>query len=236
MNRLFVTGDTHGVEVLRRLGTKKFSVGKSLDKDDFVVILGDFGVIWNPLGPSKEEKHILKWLNSKSFTTLVVAGNHENFDRLDKLEKTNATFINGPVRIISDKVFLLNRGEIYNIGGRKVLVIDGAASYDKQYRTEFLSWWKQEEWTCKEQSYCLTNLEKHQYSVDYIFAHTLPFTIAASLGFADRFYPMKTCNVSKFLDYLVQVVKFKDFYCGHWHTNMNRGQYHILYDRIMEVK
>lgn len=50
-----------------------------MTKDDYVIICGDFGGVWDE---GKMETVLLDWLDSKSFTTLFVDGNHENFDRL----------------------------------------------------------------------------------------------------------------------------------------------------------
>ena len=45
------------------------------------IICGDFGGIWDKSGDSKKEAMILNQLECKSYTTLFVDGNHENFDR-----------------------------------------------------------------------------------------------------------------------------------------------------------
>jgi metallophosphoesterase superfamily enzyme len=52
-----------------------------MTKSDYVIIAGDFGVIWDN---SKEQDYFLKWLDNKKFTTLFIDGNHENFDLLNE--------------------------------------------------------------------------------------------------------------------------------------------------------
>lgn len=74
---IYVTGDTHG-DWISRLNSNAFPEGKTLTKDDYVIICGDFG-LWHD---TKEERYNLKWLSEKSFTTLFACGNHENYDRL----------------------------------------------------------------------------------------------------------------------------------------------------------
>ena len=49
-----------------------------MTKEDYVIICGDFGGVWNKEVENKEEKHLLDWLEEKPFTTLFVDGNHEN--------------------------------------------------------------------------------------------------------------------------------------------------------------
>ena len=78
----YITGDIHG-EPFPRLNTENFPEQKALTKDDYVIICGDFGLVWNKDGESKHEKHQLDELESRSFTTLFCDGNHENFDRLN---------------------------------------------------------------------------------------------------------------------------------------------------------
>ena len=46
-----------------------------------MIILGDFGVIWDRK-ESEEEKYNLDILANRSYTTLFIDGNHENHDRL----------------------------------------------------------------------------------------------------------------------------------------------------------
>lgn len=98
---IYITGDTHGADKLgshsvdgfiNRLNMESFPEQKHLNKDDYVVICGDFGGVWNYAGETKKEIYDLNWLNSRNFTTLFVPGNHENYDRLTGLSDKN--FIN----------------------------------------------------------------------------------------------------------------------------------------------
>lgn len=42
---IYVTGDTHGVIDIGKLGFKNFPEGKNLTKNDYVIICGDFGFV-----------------------------------------------------------------------------------------------------------------------------------------------------------------------------------------------
>lgn len=46
MSRIFITGDTHGSYDIQKLARKNFPEGKTLTKDDYVIICGDFGCVW----------------------------------------------------------------------------------------------------------------------------------------------------------------------------------------------
>lgn len=77
---IYITGDCH--RDFSRFNTKNFPEQHEMTKEDFVIICGDFGGVWDYGKESKEEKYLLDWLEEKPFTTLFVSGNHENFDDL----------------------------------------------------------------------------------------------------------------------------------------------------------
>lgn len=77
---IYITGDCHGN--FERFNTDIFPEQLEMNKEDYVIICGDFGGIWDKSGDSKKEAMILNQLECKSYTTLFVDGNHENFDRL----------------------------------------------------------------------------------------------------------------------------------------------------------
>ena len=77
---VYATGDCHGN--FRRFGRKYFPEQANLARNDFVIICGDFGGLWES---SAEENYWLDWLNDKPWTTLWVDGNHENFTLLSGL-------------------------------------------------------------------------------------------------------------------------------------------------------
>ena len=75
-----ITGDTHGG--FQRFGNKYFPQQREMSRDDYMIISGDFGGLWDG---SAEENYWLNWLEDKPWTTLWVDGNHENFDMLKRL-------------------------------------------------------------------------------------------------------------------------------------------------------
>ena len=130
---IHITGDIHGtISVNKRLNTRNFPQQKQLTKNDYVIIAGDFGLIWDG---SKEDQYWLKWLNkTKPFTTLFIDGNHENFDLLE--EYPVEIWNGGKVHRINDSVIHLMRGQVFEIEGKKIFTFGGAASHDKEYRKE----------------------------------------------------------------------------------------------------
>ena len=114
---IFVTGDTHGSLDIHKLNTVNFHQ-KDLSKQDYVVILGDFELLWNNSG---KDKYWLDWLNKKNFTTLFVDGNHENFDLLNSFEVD--TWCGGKVHHIRNSIFHLMRGQVFSIDGYTIFTM-----------------------------------------------------------------------------------------------------------------
>jgi len=178
MSRLFITGDTHGEMSIGRLSHTNWPEGRTLTKDDYVIIAGDFGLLWCGV-PDKVEKYWIKWLNEKPWTTLFIDGNHDNHERLNSLE--NAYRFGSDVGKVSDSVFHLRRGEVYKIAGHRIFTFGGAVSIDKANRKEHLSWWKEEVPSWAECEHGLKNLSEQKDEVDYIITHTCPHDISLIL-------------------------------------------------------
>lgn len=165
---VYVTGGIHGKPV--RLSKDNFYEQKdfsSIKDENIVIILGDFGLVWNRDNESKQEKYWLNWLNQKSFTTVFVDGNHENHKRLATYPIKQ--WHGGKVHEIRPNVLHLMRGEIFTIEDKRFFAFGGASSHDIQdgildyndknwrekakeldkqgkymYRIKDLSWWKEE--------------------------------------------------------------------------------------------
>ena len=123
---IYVTGDIHGE--IKRFSKKRFTEQKTMTRDDIVIILGDFGVIWDREEESEREKYTLGILENRSYTTLFIDGNHENFDRLAAypVKEWNG----GLVHEIRPHVLHLMRAQIYTIEGKTFFTFGGAASHD----------------------------------------------------------------------------------------------------------
>ena len=224
---IYLTGDTHGE--FNRLSYKNFPDGKNLTKDDYVIILGDFGGIWN-LQESAKEQRILSWLNDRNFTVLFIDGNHENFDRLISNEFKKVNMFNNEVKQISDSVFYLQRGHVYEINGKSFFVMGGATSIDKNSRVPGISWWSQEIPTTFEFEFGLDQLVRYDNKVDYILGHT------TSLNYIENNIKPRWLlpdPVSEYFNVIEETVEFKRFYFGHWHMDKDDIKHRALYKDII---
>lgn len=218
---IYVCGDTHGIIDNAKLDS--WEEGKTLTKEDYVIILGDSGLIWNK--DYKERKTIAIY-NNYPWTTLFIDGNHCNFDRLfapyDKwMEFPDIPYFNSSVKRISDSIYYLKRGHIYQIEDISIFTFGGASSIDKEYRTNHVSWWRQEIPTEVEKNYGLKFLELYNYDIDFVLTHTCPESIYNKL-LSDRVIKKDIKEEKSFREYL-DIIKckasFREWHFGHFHID-----------------
>ena len=125
---IYITGDTHGD--VTRFSMDNFPEQKTFtdQNENYVIICGDFGLVWNYLTETSSEKYWLNWLENKKFTTLFVDGNHEAFTRL--YDYPVKEWNGGLVHEIRPHVFHLMRGQVFNIDGCTIFTFGGARSHD----------------------------------------------------------------------------------------------------------
>jgi len=224
---IFITGDTHGGIDIKKFSSSNFLEGRALTKDDYVIICGDFGCIWDG---SREQAWLLNWYKDKPWTTLFVDGNHENFDMLYDfpVEEWNG----GKTHRINGSVLHLMRGQIFSLAGLKFFTFGGAMSTDKIFRQEHVSWWSQEIPSREEEAAAILNLTKHNFAIDYIVTHTAPTAIVEFLNRFDRLRD----PTSGMLDKFVPKLQFKHWYFGHFHTSQRiNDQFTCLYNEIIRL-
>lgn len=244
---IYATGDTHGG--FQRFQPEYFPEQKEMSKDDYVIICGDFGGIWNG---DEEEQRSLDWLESLPFTTLFVDGNHENYDLLNAypVELWNG----GKIHRIRPHVIHLMRGQVFNIDGYTFFTMGGAQSHDikdgildpdapdfkeryremkhrlARFRVNHISWWEQELPSDEEYEEARSNLERVDYAVDYIITHCAPNSIVSEIGMSS-FDPL-----TDFLEEAREKAKFHYWLFGHYHDNKNIGdQFVLLWEQIVRV-
>lgn len=231
MSRIYVTGDTHRTIDIGKLRTFS-AMHTDLNKNDYVIIAGDFGALWNGYGSIRDNR-VLDIYDSFPWTTLWIDGNHENFNQINRYPVSE--WNGGSVHIINQSVIHLMRGQVYTIDGLKFFTMGGAVSIDKMWRTEDISWWKDELPSEKEYKTAIKNLENNDMSVDYIITHccsrsrlkkTLPCTVKYD-ELNDWFTSLEKNKA----------LKYKHWYYGHYHVDKKVDKKHTcLYNEIVEIK
>ena len=224
---LYITGDTHGTIDISKIENFAGSMGNHLTRQDFLCVLGDWGAIW--YGSERDDVLLDEW-ESYPWTTLVIFGNHENYDAIAKYPFSHC--FGGRVQFIRPHIIALQRGEVYTICDKKIFTFGGARSIDKAYRIEGISWWPQEEPSDSEYQNGLANLDKAGWKVDYIFSHTGDSKSNESL-YSSHSYSEP---VSKYFDTIKEKLEYEHHYFGHHHCDEHIDKKNtVLYDRIMKL-
>lgn len=223
---IYVTGDTHNTLNMDKLKQYNFPAAQGLTKDDYVIVTGDFGFVWDG---GEEEMFWREWFRKQPYTTLFIDGNHENFDLLNSFPITD--WNGGSVHMINDSIIHLMRGQVFELQGKTFFTMGGAASIDKHRRIEGVSWWRQEIPSFKEGVEATCNLDHYDYNVDYVLTHTCPTFLTTKLGFNP--IPDPTQSI---LDNIQEIITFKHWYFGHFHADRELEEYTALFEEIKEVR
>ncbi len=227
---IYVTGDTHGFKDFFKLLAPELS---SLTKDDYVVICGDIGVLFDTKS-APYSKNLYSYL---PFTVLFVDGNHENFDLINSypVEEWNG----GKVHKITPSVIHLMRGQVFKLEGKSFFTFGGALSFDKLRRKEGESWWRAEMPDENDYAEALKNLEKTNFKVDYILSHDCPTHLMKEVAFFSMKLQHEGIIISKSNEYLEEFSKKIDFshwYFAHYHLDVSfEEKYDCLYNNIKKL-
>ncbi len=203
---IYLTGDTHGE-------LDRFQKGKLrwLGKNDTVIVLGDFGFLWDD---SKAERRMRSWLEKRRYHVLFLDGCHENFEMLAACPEQEA--FGGTVRHVGGNLYYVPRGQILTIEGKKLLCFGGGESTDKEERRDGGSWWPEELPTEIEQNDCRVRLAETGDTVDYILTHDAPERLMDFAGVKQA--EMSTLNA--FFDSLLGTVQYKKWFFGRYHRDL----------------
>lgn len=210
---LYFTGDVHS-NIIERFSYSRHPELRDLTEDDIVFVLGDFGCPWfNPdfhfydfwlkPGKEKEEHYKLNFLSEKPWTTIIVAGNHDNYDLIKKMPLVE---LGGAEvcqmyydRKIYNNIYYIETPQFMEIQGQKLLLIPGAESHDVDFLIEpknvhakdFLRYVQRQERNGEQIFYRVNNftwwkeekinrdkviklLKQAPHEVDYILTHDCP--------------------------------------------------------------
>jgi len=230
---VYVTGDVHGRAEYgsSRFTSKSWPLGRTLTRDDVVIVAGDFGFVWDG---SNAEKYWLDWFESKPWTTCFVDGNHENHHALANLPVRE--WNGGLVHEVRPHVLHLMRGEVFDIDGLTVLAMGGAASNDRQYRREGRSWWLEEMPSEEEMEHCRASLDRVDWKVDYVVTHEAPAVLAEGLcRGCGREY--RDDRLQRFLAELDGRLGYRAWFFGHYHGDKwCDAKHRLVYKDIVPIE
>ena len=232
---IFVTGDTHGMldDLMEK---RKPQNGHSLTDKDKMIVCGDFGFVYkyNRInGRYPDDDNLDKLEAGYPCELLFVSGNQENFDRL--YEFPDEERYGGIVKRIRNNIFLLKRGEVYEIEGKKFFTFGGAYSVDKFLREDGYTWWKQELPSPEEYRHASDSIKKNNNEFDCIITHTCPQRIIHMMG---KKPDAHDAELTGFLDWIFTEVKFRKWFFGHWHIDESfcDGKAVACYENVYSIE
>lgn len=227
---ILFTGDMHGAKGIHRLDPAVFPEGETLDRNDYLIIAGDFQLIYAHGGMTKEEQKWLEWLSARPWTTLFIDGNHEHMPRLRSLPLEKR--FGGTVGKAAENVYYLLRGERYLIDERSFLCLGGAHSIDRTKRIPGETWFEEEVPTSAD--VLAAERSAQLGTVDVLLSHTCPTDIKFQL-------PIRPRNdisdpTEHILASLRPLAQPRHWIFGHFHVNWKGSfagiTYTCLFDEI----
>lgn len=215
--RYWATADWHGW--LGNITDKCLADCDDSLKDDTFVCLGDAGIHYG----NYNQGQIKKWLKRFGGTWVILRGNHDK--RYEKYGREQGwdeqEWNGGPVfvqRKYKNIYYLPDAGGLYTINGRKVLIVPGAYSVDKEHRLRKGYPWEPDEQLTEEEAINLIGLaEKEQPEV--ILSHECPRSwhpyikdLFLDFDFSEDYWTNSICQE------ILRVDKnIKKWYFGHYH-------------------
>lgn len=183
---------------------------RRLKKNDYLIVCGDFGFIWDG---STKEKRMLKWLGKRPYHILFVEGTHDNLDLLNTYPEVE--WNGGMVHEISGKLRHLIRGNVFKIDDNKILAFGGGESYDTDERISDGRWWIDELPTPEIVEYARQNLILNENKVDYIITHQASYKIKRFLSMSNNEFNI----LDVFFDEIREKCKYSRWFFGGYHMN-----------------
>lgn len=210
---IYVTGDTHGD--LSRFKSREM---RRLRRQDTLVVLGDFGFVWDA---GARERRALRALARRRYQILFVDGSHENFDLLEGYPQVE--FAGGRAWQLGPRLYRLERGGLYTIEDRKLLAFGGGESLDREARQPGETWWPQETPTPQDYERCEAALAAAENRVDAILTHDGPARLLSFLKLERDTVLYEESVLEKYFDELMQRVKYSRWCFGRYHLDQNLG-------------
>lgn len=220
---IYVTGDLHGDAT--KLNCKAI---RRLKKGDTLIVLGDFGFLWQD---TPAERKQLKKLGKKKYQLLFLDGAHENFDLLDAFPTED--WGGGTVHRIAGNLLHLMRGQVYIIEGKRIFVMGGGESDEKETRASQQRWFPQELPTSEEIAHARAVLDHYDWQVDYVLTHDCSEKMKIFL-----FKEQTQGNLlHQFLTEIENKLQYKRWFFGFYHQDKQISpRYCAVYKEVRPLK
>ena len=228
---LRITGDTHG----QFQHIEAFCERIKPSAKDTLIILGDAGFNYYS---DWRDIHAKNKMSRLPITIFAIHGNHEQRPSIIPSYHT-MNWRSGQVYVEKEypNILFAADGEVYDLDGRKALVIGGAYSVDKQRRLTFgWHWWADEQPSDEIKRKTEEALEAHDWKMDIVLSHTGPLKyepIEAFLPMVDQRTVDKSTEI--WLDRIEDRLDYQHWYFGHYHTEKEIDKISILFQSIQPL-
>lgn len=215
VGKVAVAGDWHGNLLWAKAQVRRMAELLSDEDTKLIFQLGDFG-FW----PGKWGKAYVDGLHEVLEETksdlFFIDGNHENHALLKKVAKSKGVNGMSVMCPITDRIAWLQRGTRFKVNDRTWLALGGAASVDRMYRTENISWFPAERITPEQRDAAIAG-----GFADVLLCHDAP--AGYHITFPHSNWPEQDLALSQVnRDYLQEVVEGCGIqYVMHGHMHMS---------------
>ena len=227
----YITGDCHG----KFDKIERFCNNYNTSNSDVMIILGDVGInFWL----NKTDKKLKQKLAILPITLFCVAGNHE--ERPFNIPSYEEKLWQGGVVYFEAEfpnLLFAKDGEIYEMDNKRVLVIGGAYSVDKDYRLiAGIPWFEDEQPSIEIKKYVEQKLKESNWKVDYVLSHTCPLRYEPRDLFLDFITQSKVDkSTEKWLSEIEEKLDYEKWYFGHFHDNREYLRSELLFEGIKKL-
>ena len=225
---VYYTGDIHG-------NTKElidFANRFKLTEADILIIVGDVGA--NYYG-NHRDRYCKETLASMKPTIFCIHGNHEQRPYTISSYKEKE-WHEGIVYYEEEfpSILFAKDGEIFDLDGKKTIVLGGAYSIDKYFRLlRGYPWWSDEQPSMEIKQYAEQRLEEHNWKIDIVLSHTGPLKFEPREMFLEGIDQSRVDKSTEiWLDYIENKLSYKKWYFGHYHTEKKIDKVEIKFNDI----
>jgi hypothetical protein len=196
-------------------------------KEDALIICGDFGI-------GRDDAEMLyRYGGIWPGIILFIDGNHENFDFLDSLPAEE--WKGGNIHKISDRIYHLMRGQVFEIEGKKIFTMGGNATQNKRIREDGIAWQPQEIIGAEDVEEGKRNLARCDGKVNIIVTHCAPVKILQAISSKEKSARFLVNEESEKITGLLEETEYDGWYVGHYHTDKRLGKTVLIFNDILKI-
>ena len=199
-----------------------------------MIILGDSGINF---GGGLHDRMRREFLGLLPITIFAIHGNHEQ--RPYTIETYKEKMWHGGKVYYEEEypdLLFAKDGEVFELDGKKAIVMGGAYSVDKMIRLMYgYGWWPDEQPSEEIKRAVERKLDEVGWKVDVVLSHTTPLKyepVEVFLKGSDQSKVDK--STEEWLDGIEDRLEYKKWYCGHYHTEKKIDRVEIMFENVDE--